>query len=339
MSNATKLALSILATVTATHAQSIVVPNADTTTRSGTGLNTLTRDLNNPRTYMIGLPSGELAGVPPGSVITGLSFRASVSASNLASWPAADMTWADYEIQIGAAAPLATWTTTFATNFSGPTMMIRDGAFLVTAGTYSSNSALPAPQANPFTDTLFFDFQDVYPYAGGDLAVHFAHVGGSAVGALFIDGRASAAATGVAYSATGFNIATGAAATFCVPRVHYGYGNTCPGTNNAKPVLNLTSNTTGGGPITLGVGNARVSSPIAFLFGGVKINAPLPGGCALLTNPVVVLPAMTDANGRAFLNLTVPASAIGTVHIQSAVVDPVAPAGYVTTNGVSLVAN
>ena len=333
MSHATKFALSIFATVAALQAQSVVVPASSANVSTGGGLNTLTRDLNNPRTYMLGLPASELAAIPQGSVITGLSFRA--YSAQAAAWPAADMTWADYEVRLGAAAPLATWTTTFATNFAGTPTQVRDGLLLVTAGTYTTTS--PAP--HPFTNTLFFDFQDVYPYTGGDLAVHFTHPGANAAGALFLDVITGAPATGVAYSGTGFNVATGAVATFSIPRVHYGYGTTCPGTNNAKPVLNLTSNTTGGGPITLGVGNARVSSPIAFLFGGVKINAPLPGGCALLTNPVVVLPAMTDANGRAFLNLTVPASAIGTVHIQSAVVDPVAPAGYVTTNGVSLVAN
>src|SRR6188508_3321189 len=102
-----------------TLAQSVIVPAANATARGVSGLNTLTRGTANPRTYMLGIAAANLAAIPNGAVITGVSFRSSVTASNLASWPAADTNWADYEVTLGNAIPLASWTGNFPSNFAG----------------------------------------------------------------------------------------------------------------------------------------------------------------------------------------------------------------------------
>ena len=323
-------------------AQSTVVPNVRETTRGGAGLNTLTRDTGNPRTYQIGLPASELTAIPNGAVITGLSFRASLSISNAAQWPPQATTWGDYEISIGAAIPLGTWTGTFGTNFSGTPFMVRDGAMTMPANVYANNSALPAPQANPFGN-FFFDFQKPFTYTGGDLAVLFTHPGSNITGALFFDGQASSATTGVAFSAAVFQAPSGGAtASFIIPRVHFGYGAGCAGTGGETPVLNVSNNTSGGagGSIAFGINNGLASSGAVYIFGAGRVSLPLPGGCTLLTNPIVTVPVALDANGQHILPVTVPGGVIGTVDAQAFVLDPNAPGGLVTaTNGTSFVAS
>jgi threonine aldolase len=85
-------ALSLLASSTLL-AQSVVVPNANATTLGTAQLNSIIRNAANPRSYQYGINASQLAGVPIGSVITGVSVRFMVFASNPASWPPADITW------------------------------------------------------------------------------------------------------------------------------------------------------------------------------------------------------------------------------------------------------
>ncbi len=82
-------------------AQSVVVPDAHAGARGTASLNTLTRNRGVPRTYLLGLDAAQLAGIPVGSSINGLSFRSSVTANNTALWPPYDASFADYEISIG----------------------------------------------------------------------------------------------------------------------------------------------------------------------------------------------------------------------------------------------
>jgi len=151
-------------------AQSVVVPNANANVRGTSQLNTLVRNSGNPRTYQLGIAAGQLAGIPAGSCINGVSFRAMVFASNPAVWPSpAPANWTDYEIMLGDAIPLASWTGTFATNMMNATP-VRSGAMTIPVGVWLHTNGLPAPQPNPWGD-FFFDFQRPFPYGGGDLAL------------------------------------------------------------------------------------------------------------------------------------------------------------------------
>jgi hypothetical protein len=318
-------------------AQSVVVPASAANARGTGSANTLVRDANNPRTYQMGLPAAALAGLPAGAVLTGISFRASITTANPTTWPATDLTFSDYEIRIGAAKALRQWTTTLADNFVGTPALARDGGMTIERGSFSASTLLPGVVPNPW-GVFFFDFQDVVPFAGGDLAIEFAHPGSDGSGALFLDTIASNVATGIGYTATAFPATTGVATSFAIPRLHYGYGTTCPGTNDAKPVLNLTNDTVGGGAARVAVGNARPRAAMVYAFGSERRADALPGGCLLLTNLLVTVPATTDANGRHALALTVPVDVRGTAQIQALIVDAEAVGGFTASNGVSLTA-
>ncbi|MCC6672154.1 MAG: hypothetical protein IT458_13920 [Planctomycetes bacterium] len=322
-------------------AQSVVVPNANANTRGVSGLNTLTRNAGNPRTYMLGVPASELATVPVGAEIVGVSFRSYVGTANPATWPPSDTTWTDYEVTVGPAAPLNTWTGVFANQWAtGSTpVQVRDGAMLITTNTFANNTSLPAPQPNPFGN-FFWDFQKTFTYTGGDLALLFTHPGSSqATSAFYLDNGTNNPTTGVAYAATGFQMANGTASSPYIARVHWGYGKGCAGTGNAVPMLVSAGDTTGGGTATFSIANAKASSPAAVGFGIQRTSASLPNGCTLLTAPLVILPVTLDANGRFLLNLGIAPGVTGAMEAQAFVIDAGAPGGYCVSNGVSFKAN
>jgi hypothetical protein len=127
-------------------AQSVVVPAASANTSGTSGLNTLTRNSGNPRTYMLGVNASELAGIPVGEMIVGVSFRA--YSGTAAAWPVADVSWSDYEVSVGPCIPTTTFTTTFASNFLVPPVLVRDGAMVIPcptpAATWACSSRIPA---------------------------------------------------------------------------------------------------------------------------------------------------------------------------------------------------
>lgn len=315
---------------------SIVVPAANAAARGTGGLNTITRNNLNPRTYMLGINASQLT-PPANAVIVGLSFRANVSASNTATWPPVDTIWPNYDISIGPAIPTATWTTTFATNFSATPSVVRAGPMLIVANSFANNPALPAPQPNPWGD-FYWDFQTPYPYSGGDLGILMSHPGSnSTVLAMYVDYVANnSAAHGVSYSGTGYNVATGAVSSFCIPRVHFGYGKGCPGTNNMTPVLVQDQDITGGGTVKYAIGNGLAGAPSVYTFGSGRTNISIGNGCTLLTVPLVTLSATLDANGRHGLALPVPAGIQGMVHVQSFSLDAGGSGGLTSSNATEL---
>ena len=329
---------SLLATtlVSALCGQSVTVPAASETARGVSGLNTLTRGSANPRTYMLGINATQLAGIPSGSVIVGVSFRSNITTSNPATWPAADTTWSTYDVQVGPAIPTATWTTTFATNFASTPQTVRTGPMLITTGTYANNTALPAPQPNPWGD-FFWDFQKPYVYTGGDLAIYFSHPGSNNATALFIDTVANNATTyGVSYSASTQSATTGALSSFCIPRIHYGYGAGCPGTGGQTPVLVQTKDIQGGGTVTFGVGNGLAGAPTVYAFGSGRTNISIGNGCTLLTLPLATLSVALDANGRNALSFTLPSGLAAIVNVQSFSLDAGGNGGLTSSNAVEL---
>lgn len=310
-------------------AQSVVVPNANATVSGTSGLNTIVRDSGQARTYMMGINAAELTGIPVGDVIVGLSFRQWSGGTVV--WPPTDATWADYEISIGPSISPAAFTATFASNFTGTPTLARDGAMLLPANTFPVTTT-----PRPFGE-FYFDLQTPVPYTGGDLGILMTHPGSSLTTNCFLDVVASNAGThGVAFSATTFQAASGAAATFYVTRIHYGYGAGCPGTGGATPVLVQNGDTTGGagGTIMLSVANAPANQPALISVGFGRISAPLPNGCNLLITPLANSLIILDANGRGSQSINIPAAVTGTFNAQAFVLDAGAPGGFTTTNGV-----
>ena len=151
-------------------AQSVVVPYPSAAARGSAGSSTLASGF--PRTYMLGVSASELTGIPAGAVINGVSFRSNAPSANPATWPPSDTTWPDYEVTVGNSIPLTTWTGTFATNFTGTPVMVRDGPMLIEANTFKNDTNIEEPYPNVFGD-FFWDFQNTFTYTGGDLGILF----------------------------------------------------------------------------------------------------------------------------------------------------------------------
>src|SRR5262245_54098796 len=155
--------------------QSVVVPNAFANVRGTTNLTAVVGGSASPRTYMLGIAAAELAAIPIGATITGISFRAARDGAST-SWPPTDTTWRNYEVTIGSAISLAAWTATFASNFTRPPVVARGGAMVIEAAALAVNPALPAPQPNAFAE-FYWDLQAPFLYFNGDLAILISHDG------------------------------------------------------------------------------------------------------------------------------------------------------------------
>jgi hypothetical protein len=323
----------------AASAQSVVVPNANANARGTTNLNTLVRDVGQARTFMMGIPASDLMGIPIGALINGVSLRAYAGAA--ATWPTVDTTWATYEVTLGYAIPLASWTGTFATNWMNtpiPPMLVRTGSMVIEPGTFPAVANLPAPQPNAWGD-FFWDFQKTYPYLGGDLAILFTHTGSDQASVTFLDANNSAPATGVGFYQTSFQAPSGMMQPCNIMRIHYGYGGGCAGTGGMVPMLVQTNDVTGGGNVSFGIGNAPAGGVALYVVGGRSQSVPLSNGCTLLTSPTIIIPAVLSAKGRNLFATSFPPGLSLTAYVQVFVVDAGAPGGFSATNGVTLTVN
>lgn len=325
-------------------AQSIAVPNANAGVVGSGQLSTIFRNVLNPRTYLWGANAVELGGMPAGAVITGVSVRMWVSTLNTPSWPATDITWADYQILIGPAAPLAGWGPDILGNFTSPPHLVRSGPMTLPAASFT-NTNPAAPQPNAWSD-FYFDFQSPYVYTGGDLGIVFSHPGSTdSTSPQFPETVGSDANTygtaRVQFVHPASAATASSATTFYVMRIHYGYGSGCPGTGGRTPVLVASGDTTGGlgGTIVLQVGNGVPLSGAVFAFGFGTANQLLPNGCSLLLQPLVSSFSALDGDGRALRFFPVPPGILGTIDVQVGVLDPGAPGGFTVTNGVAPSAN
>ena len=333
--------LSATALLTALTAQSVVVPNANATTLGTSQLNSIIRNVNNPRSYQYGINAGELTGVPIGSYITGVSLRFMVFATNPASWPPADITWTTYDISVGPAIPTATWGADPATNFSAPPTVVRSGPMVLDAGSFGNLNVAGTP--NPWSE-FYFDFQTPYLYLGGDLAMLFSHPGSTDTAtALYPETVVSnAAAHGVARTQSVYPAGTASlGTTFYVMRVHYGYGAGCASSTGATPVLVQNGNVVGGngGDVRLTLANMPATGIAVFALGFSQIQVPIGGGCDLLVSLDVLLAQIASPNGRAVQTLSFPPAVVGSFFAQGAVLDPASPLGFVLSNGVSPMVN
>lgn len=334
------IAFTIAALTTAALAQSVVVPNANATALGTSQLNSIVRNAGNPRTYQYGINASELAGIPVGSSIVGVSLRFMVFSGNSASWPPADITWSTYDIAIGPAQPTASWVADPALNFAAPPTQVRTGPMVLDAGSFTNLGVAATP--NPWSE-FYFNFQTPYTYLGGDLALLFSHPGSNdAATAQYpevVNSNAAAHGVGRVQSIYPAGIAT-TSSTFYVMRIHYGYGTGCPG-SAGTPMLVQNGNTAGGvgGTISLQVANAPAAGIAVFALGFTQVAVPLGNGCTLLTTPDVLLVQFANANGRATLNIPVPPAVTASFFAQAGVLDATAPGGLTTSNAVAPSAN
>ncbi|MBK9384931.1 MAG: hypothetical protein IPN34_08960 [Planctomycetes bacterium] len=319
-------------------AQSTVVPSSATSARGTSGLNSLLRDAGQPRTYMLGLAATQLQGFAAGDVITGISFRGYAGPANPASWPPVDASFASYEIRIGPARALASWTGSFASNWSSASQLVRSGALRIAAGTFTNDLASVAPAPNAWGD-FSFDFEVPYLYAGGDLGIYLTHGGSSLASSFFLDVVSSSAASGlVAYSQLAFQGTGGSLADAFVVRVHRGFGAGCGGSTGIAPRLVSAGDVLGGGTAQLWVGRGLAAAPGAYVLALAPAQLSLAPGCDLLVLPQELLPFALDARGDHRLRAQLPAGILGSLLVQVALIDATAPGGFALSNGVRFTA-
>jgi hypothetical protein len=334
LANARTTLLAALLGAAGAAAQSAVVPSSAASARGTSGLNTLLRDAGQPRTYMLGIAASHLQGFAPGDVITGISFRSYAGPANPASWPPIDAQFASYEIRLGAARALASWTGSFAANWSNAPQLVRSGALRIAAGTFTNDLASVAPAPNAWGETTF-DFEVPYVYAGGDLGILLTHGGSSLASSFFLDVVPSSATSGlVAYSQLAFQGTGGSLADACVVRVHRGFGAGCGGASGIAPRLVSAGDVVGGGLAQLSVGRGPAAAPGAYLLGLGPAKLSLAPGCDLLVLPQELLPFVLDARGEQRLQAQVPAGILGSLLVQVALIDAPAPGGIALSNGV-----
>jgi hypothetical protein len=150
--------LAVLASACA--AQAHVVPNSAAGTEAD-GTFFLTTGTAAGRTYQMTIAASQLAPLN-GLVLTGMAFRLNGAAT--AAWPPAGTTYADWDIFIGPGVNPSAMSNTFASNFTGTPVQVRDGALAFAAGSFPSGSA-----PNTFGPSIVFD--SGYTYTGGDLAI------------------------------------------------------------------------------------------------------------------------------------------------------------------------
>ena len=204
--------LGVLAGVSAA-AGAVVIPNSAAATE-GDGTFSLTTSGATGRTYQMTIAAGQLTGLLNNN-LTGMAFRINGGG---ASWPPVNVSFADWEIRIGAGVAPSAMTTTFATNFTGTTTLVRDGAMAFSAGAFPSGGT-----PNAFGPALDFN-QTSYLYSGGDLCIEmrFSTQVGSTVQSPFDGVLASggpANGWGVDFSsrfATGSTAVTGSNGNFVV---------------------------------------------------------------------------------------------------------------------------
>jgi len=130
------------------------------------------------RTLQSAIAATSLTGLTNGAQIMGLSFRLDDSQSG--PWPASDLTWTDYSIQLSTSlnAP-GLLSTTFADNLGADVLTVRSGPLTVPAHSYSSGG-LP----NAFGPVITFDTP--FTYHGGTLLITLRH-SGNGVSERFVD--------------------------------------------------------------------------------------------------------------------------------------------------------
>lgn len=148
------------------HGNMIVLPNANAAAEGDLGQNTAVQ--SDPRTLQTVFAGSQLAGVPPGSTITGLAFRLDDSAG---AFPVFDLIWVDYAIQLSTSlnAP-GSLSLTFAENIGPDVVTVRSGPLATLAGDFPAGGS-----PNAFGPEIPFSTR--FDYNGGDLLITIRHTG------------------------------------------------------------------------------------------------------------------------------------------------------------------
>jgi len=161
-----------------TFADEIVVPNQAPTTAGSGSYNTLLRSL--PRSYQVVIGPEELMGMPPGSTITGITWRRPTW-QTFQDWPGVGFTceWTNYDIYLSSSLNSAgSLSTTYTDNIGPDVALVRSGPLSLTGPFFPGGAS--SPQTNPFGTLI--PFSTSYVYQGGDLLLTIRHDGNNCGG-------------------------------------------------------------------------------------------------------------------------------------------------------------
>jgi hypothetical protein len=122
---------------------------------------------NSQRTYQMLIRDSILTGLV-GQNITALTWRLLPSASS--NWPAADVTFTNYDIYLSGSVAPENRSFTFADNVVGVQRKVRSGPLTITAGSFPFGG-------NPTTFGTDIMFDSTYLYTGGHLLIELRHTG------------------------------------------------------------------------------------------------------------------------------------------------------------------
>lgn len=150
-----------LTLVVASTGYAVVIPNSAASVEAD-GTFSLTTTTAAGRTFQMTIAAGQLTGLL-NTNLNAIAFRLNGAAT--ANWPPVDANIADWEIRIGAGVAPSAMSNTFASNFTGGSTLVRDGALTFSAGSFTFGGS-----PNAFGPTLTFN-NSSYLYSGGDLTI------------------------------------------------------------------------------------------------------------------------------------------------------------------------
>lgn len=171
-------ALLIAALAIPASADELIVPNNAPTTAGTGGYSTLLHSM--PRSYQLVVGPEELTALPPGSLITGITWRRPTWQS-FADWPGTGFTcaWTNYDIYLSSSENVpGALSTTYTDNLGADFTLCRGGPISM-SGPFFPGGAL-SPQVNAFGTLI--PFSNAYLYQGGELLLTVRHDGNNCGG-------------------------------------------------------------------------------------------------------------------------------------------------------------
>lgn len=142
-----------------------VIPNAyESVTGTGTFLGPLA---NAQRTYQFLIQASQITDLSC-KLLSGMNLR--IPASATANWPAADITFSNYDIYISGSVEPSARSLTFANNIVGTQTKVRSGPLTILANSYTFGGS-----PNAFGTEITFDIP--WFYSGGNLLIEIRHAG------------------------------------------------------------------------------------------------------------------------------------------------------------------
>lgn len=321
-------------------AQSLVVPSAaEFVSQLPGGYTTLLRSA--ARTYVVAIEASELAGIPIGDTIVGMSFRCGTNTVQpFPNQQSGSLDFADFTVSIGPCVTPSTITSggtpppAISTIWLGTPAVARTGPLSIPNGTFVHNNVSPPP----FSE-YYFEFQTPVVYTGGDFAILIERSACNATVTGTFEGAPNGYRAG-AY-AFGNNVDHGTELAYVntplITRLHRGQGIGCPGSGGQIPICVQNADVAGGlgGSMLFTASNAVPGTFGLFAVGLQSASLPLGNGCTLLLLPYTSVLVNFDAGGRSAMRLNLPAGVTGMFHVQYALWDQGVASGFTLTNAVA----